>query len=469
MSVVPAGKDLLGAYNGRGTSRLASNISYPGIPNDESIVLAQWVEFLEPFASTNVYFPFYFRDATAQEAFFCYGTSSQFRVRSLHGGSIGEGDLVSVPWKARDVVLLSVLDRKNTKLELWRDGVRQAQNNITQDPDLSGGSLRLSLHTAGGAMDTGWVTWKAVLLSLKSGEMFTADEWHDIMHAIRDPGVDVEEFLEDYIGTVSSCWRPGEGVYGGSTITDEGKTGKDLTWSGVTFEDVRVRKRVPISRTKSTLYAHKPGYSATTGSVDFGLAVQPVVARIFFGQLKHKGSGQDCVRIRNAAGSHVAGLFDSATAPSLSTREPTTPWTNSPLDQQQIEGGDGWIVADGTSVIFYLCGQAIRSATLGEVLNFAGDCVVDFDGDYGDYCRIALWNPATVPATLLDEIRACVMNPEIDPPCLMTSRKVNFSLNSEKMPLGTETTVDNDWGPGTLTISAQRSTSCEPMITGYDP
>lgn len=118
-------------------------------------------------------------------------------------------------------------------------------------------------------------------------------------------------------------------------------------------------------------------------------------------------------------------------------------------------------------------GQWIKTpAALAAALDLTGNSATYIKyatGDRADVCRIAAWNPATVPATLLDEIRACVCDPENDPPSL-TNKLVDFPLHSGLLPLGTETTVANQGtGGGTLTLSAARSTSCEVMLQGHNP
>ena len=123
-------------------------------------------------------------------------------------------------------------------------------------------------------------------------------------------------------------------------------------------------------------------------------------------------------------------------------------------------------MCNGTTVTIYLNGQPGRSITLARAVDLTGTCRHEIDGDANDNCRFAAWNPASVPASLLDEIRACVMNPEKDPPSL-SNKRVDFPLNETTLPLATSTTVANQGsGGGTLTLSAQRSVSTKVMFSG---
>ncbi len=258
---------------------------------------------------------------------------------------------------------------------------------------------------------------------------------------------------------------------GSTTVTNLGTGGAFTISGGLQIQSVRTRaERVSWWVPRRTFFSLRPGYTGSAAAVDFGLALQPPVMRLLFGKVRHRPGGTyNLATINNVAVTSLLGLLGIASdPPSHAYFVVNSVYLAIPLFGDQLDGGDLWLIPNGTDCRLILNGQHVGQLTIAQAINLVGACTVSLDGR-GACSRIAIWNPATVPATLEAEIRACCMNPDADPPSLMNKR-VDFKLDSAHLPLATSTTVSNDGlGGGTLTLSAQRSTSCEVMLAGQNP
>jgi hypothetical protein len=267
-------------------------------------------------------------------------------------------------------------------------------------------------------------------------------------------------------GTYYSDYDVGSGVSGSTTLVDNGDNGDDLTWQGGhTAGNARDRAVTPARIPRYTFYALDPGYTATTGATDFSLAVQPIVWRAHFKNLNsidHTG-----VSLANAAGTVYIRQETVSGQPRLAVDDGTAEQTLSWADFHSQEGADLVVSCSGTTCNIYMNARLVHTFTLAAAMDFTGNCTVTMDGRT-DCGRIEVYNPASLPGTFTDDIKGIVRCVDLDIPGLTSV--VDFPLHSGLMPNGTETTVANQGtGGGTLTLSAQRSTSTCTMFTGFNP
>lgn len=379
------------------------------------------------------------------------------------GAYAGAWQLLSVPIPDDgDHLWALVVDRDNGQLEAWLDGVKVNSAPLTQNPTLTANNQILFNNSTGQLYSD--THWKGAVFSLTAAATPTAAEWAWIFKAIQNPEAPLPALLTGKIAAHNAMWRFGEGVYGSTTIVNERNPGTDdLTLQGgLAIQTARVRARTPWRRPRRTWYSLKPGYTGSTAATDFTFAVQPVVFRVPFSKIHptiaHTGieiidaGATDYIRVENVGGATRVNVKGQTLA----------------LDREQADvGGDLVITADGTAVKVYLSGQQIGALTLGAALDFTGNCTISVDGRTN--CgRIWIANPAVLPATIETDLRNVVN--AADKAVAGLTALVDYSLDSEKLPLATSTTVANGGAVvSVLTLSAQRSTSCNIMLTGYDP
>jgi len=461
--------DRPGAYIPNASVTWALNNAITTIPSNETIAIFNWMRIPGGSVFENSRYMGGRLYAPGNNELEIYNDGSS-RLRFRWRNAAGLQDR-SISYKPEvDALYVQIADRDNTRVQVFVDAVRVDDNAMSRDPDFSGACMgRIGDGVSACCSHT---LWRSLIVSIAPGSTPTEAQWSAIMKRMLNPHSSIHPALSAINGSFAVEWRPGEGVYGSGTIQNELNPGTDdLTWQGgVTVEDVRVRARTGFRKPEKTLYGLEPGYTATTGNVDFGFAAQPVVARLVWnGHQTNTGSGADIARIRTQASTYQLGMFDSATGISVACRESVTPWTVPVLVGDQVNGGDIWLVFSGTSYLVYLSGQPTHDYTIGEAINLSGNCLVELDGSRGLNCRIAAWNPTSIPATLEQEIRDCCMNPEKDPPSL-TNKRVDFPLSSEFLTGAASTDVPNQGlGGGTLVLSAGRDTACKPMIVGYSP
>jgi hypothetical protein len=366
-----------------------------------------------------------------------------------------------------DHLLVGICDRDNTKLEGWVDNARMISSALTSDPDLSGSCRNYMFYNNAAARYVDGAIYRTILLSLTNGSTPTQAEWTEILGYMRNPDAPLHPLLVAAKGTVYSDYYCGEGLDGSATLEDQGDSGDDLTWQGENCEDVRYRAQVPRRKPRRTFYSLTPSYTAGTGNVDFGFSgFISVEFRVLFDKMGH--DDHVGVEITNAAGTHYIRVERSGGVPRIAARAGGAVVTMNLSDDQLENGGDIAVGAISTTAHICLNGQLIGQLAMGASLNLSGDCQVNFDGD--SRCTlIQVYEAFTTPGNFCDLICCTVQDPERTL-LNMGTPLVDFPLNSDKLPLATSTTVSNSGsGGGTLTLSAQRSTSCMEVRTGYDP
>lgn len=463
MSYIPV-IDRLGSRVLTASGDSAQNLGITAIPANESVVLCMWTRGHEPSLTTGAWWGLRLDKGGTDIFSFRGGTGAQMETRI----SDGVGQSLYAPYQhGRDAFYAAVIDRDNTDAHMFLDGTLTDSQNLTQDPDLTA-VLRAYLEDNGATWDH--TTWRVAVMSITNGSCPSSADLSAMLKKMVNPDAAMPAEMTALIGTSYSDYRPGEGLYGSATVTDIGPNGDDLTWQGgVTIEDVRTRARTPVRKPRYDCYTLMPGYTATLAGQDYGFAVQPVVMRWMLGNTTFTPSGDTTVaQFGIGAGTRYIRLRWFANGTKRLHIQDGGGQTTDYLIGDQLDGGDLWIVKNGATGLIYYCGQHIATATGTAEMDFSGVCTVSLNGII-DVCRLAAWNPATVPATLAAEIRQCAMNVEMDPASLGVPL-VDFPLNSNTLPLATSTTVTNQGsGGGTLTLSAQRSTSCKTLFASFNP
>lgn len=463
---VPEGKDRLGARVIRGSVRWAVSDAVTLIPNDETIAIFNWLYFSAREVLENArYIGLRYYNADPEELCLIGTGTDQLKWRFYN---TADQPLYTDYVAGADALYVQVVDRDNVRAQAWIDGVLNADEALIQDPNFS--SSNMGRIGDGVSAPCNYRMWRGLAVSLKNGETPTEDEWSELMRCMRNPDAPLDPDLVARIGSFYSEYRPGEGPYGSATVVDIGTNLDDLAWQGgETVEDLRVRCRAPVRRTKKTFYTLIPGSTATTGATAFGFAPQPVVLRVMLGDMTFLEGGAYTIAMLNLAGTDYIYVRRTGTRlVQLLVRANNVLRTLGELVGDQLSGGDLYVVVNGTDIRGHFGGQCVFQDTHTETLDISGSPVVSLDGR-SQSCRVAAWNPPTVPGTLEAEIRQCCMNPEMDPRSLELYRKVNFSLDSDHLVNPGDTDVVNDWGPGTLVLSAGRDIACAEMIRGTSP
>lgn len=471
-SFKPQGKDRLGAWSAPGTQRRAQAVATTAAIADTSSVLVElWANFHSFLITAAHPILRILAPATDDHIKFDTTAGNLLRFYIIRQGVASQN--VSIPVPQGEVYLAILLNRDSGKLVAVLDRIVVGSPAIgTADPRLNE-ACNIYLGTiAGSNVGVEADFWRARITSIATGQV--PADIDDLLRLQRNPDAPMNPTLAALVNEVGSEYRIGEGLYGSDVLSDVGeKGGCDLAWQdGETVEDVRVRAPVSIYKPKRTLYKLKTGYTADTGTVNFALAQQSAVVRVPLARMGAAADGFATARIANAGDDEVVSIYThsgfNGTAICVKTNNIlyTINLQESMNDDRE---GDLFIIINGTNIKAIFSGQYVGQVTSGTVLNLAGNCTLIMQGSGAPGCGIAMWNPPTIPDTLEDEIRQCVMNFEVDPPCLANSRKLKFYTTSETLPDPTSDTVDNPWGPGTSTLSAQRSDSCAVMHQGYDP
>ncbi len=456
---IPRLKDRLGARHAPSSTIYATSAATVAVPNTQTIVLLNWLSFYNMNFSS--YAGLYLvRTVPSTYQLALTGASGTQLLANTYAGAWQS--VTSAPLSCpNDIMCAVILDRDNNNLQLWIDGILHVSSAITQDPLIDASGI-INLNRAAPSTFDGTV-WRASVMSLTAGQTPTEAQWSSILKSMRNPDAPIDPLLLSKVGALYSDFRPGEGQYDSATIADNGTSGNTLTWQdGTKVETVRTRQRVPWRKPKKTWYALKESYIATSTTTNFGFAVQPIIYRCLFRGTTYIGSALNA--LQNTANTHAYFLYQQGSSPWFRMGVKVggvNNWIAFINTSEQTSDGDLWIVSNGTDHKLYLDGQYLGGTTTTAALDLTGDCQISFSGLAGRTCRLTVWNPATVPATLIQEIQDCVCNPEKDPPSL-TDKLVDFALNSDTLPLTTSTTVANQApsGLGTLTLSAARSTSC---------
>jgi hypothetical protein len=393
------------------------------------------------------------------------------------GVNDGGWQLVVVPIPDSGDHLWGILvDRDNTLLDIYLDGVLVSSAALTNDPTLTANNqVQFNNSTGGANSRISWTSWRGLIQTFANGSTPTQAQMSEALKAMRPPDAPVHTTISGAVGSVYNDWNLGEGLYGSATITDNGTSSDDLAiQGGVTIEDVRTRAQTPVRNPRYDWYEIMPAYSAQVPATDFGFTADPVVGRFCMRAISSDIAGAAAwISINQAAGESITldygfGSIMLVPSDSMAAGNPLFTWSQydtGPMDIFYVQES----TAPGSATHVYCNGQLLDSSTITNLLSMAGQFSVWWEGRNARLTRFALWNPATVPATLAQEIRDCAMNPEIDPPSL-TNKRVDFPLNSDTLPLVTSTTVANQGlGGGVLTMSAQLSTACATMFTGMNP
>ena len=466
----PQDRDRLGAEVLDGAVTWCSNNAITPIPNNETIVILNWMRIYRTAVFENArYMGGRLYNATPHEmGIYNTGTAQiSFRWRAAGVRNVAVDYVPNA-----DALYVQITDRDNSREQIWVDHTRVYDAGLAQDPNLSVSNMgRIGDGVSAPAHS---IVWRSVLLSLTSGQTPAWDEWRAILRVMRDPDAPLLRDLVNRIGTFAVDWRPGEGIYGTTTVENQRNPGTDdLTWNGgVTVEDVRVRQRRPKAKTRRTYYMLTPGYNAVTGQVDFGFAVQPVVIRLMLNDMSTTKEGT-AFTLANAAATHTIRIYNSVGWDGTSVILRTNGVNVHSKLRDSVKdnrGGDLFLVWDGTDFHVYYSGQYHDVLTPVAGLDLTGNCTVTFASTkQTQICRVVAWNPTAVPTTLLDEIRDCCMNPDIDPPSLAGSKRVDFPIRSDLIAAAGTQVVNQGLGGGTLTLGGVRDTACIPMLEGYDP
>jgi len=468
----PSLKDCLGLQRSWKGTEWAQKAGSTAIPNNETIVVLNWAR--HKLTATGMGSKRYVGVGPCESV----GGERASVMRqddTLYLGAYGAAWQqlpVAIPDES-DHLWALVIDRDNGQLEAWLDSAKANSAALTQDPDLTANNqIQLNDSTGDVYSDTHWA---GAVFSLTPGATPTQAQWAEILGWMADPENGVHPLLEAAIGTHDALWRYGEGIYGATTIENERNPGTDdLTLQGgLKVEDIRTRCMVPVRQTEKTFYNVEPGYTATTPATGFGFtASDPIVVRFMPGDLRGMGyGGHTLLYLVNAAWSHRFMITGNSSPDQVSLRIVTAGVHDFvALKGDQLEGGDIWMTADGTAREFLLNGQEIGEATAAGAVNLSGNCTAGMNPVHGPSlgCMVRAWQMSSLPATLKDEIRECVMNPEKDPPSL-TGKRVDFPLRSDLLGAGDAWFNNQGLGGGIMNLSAARSTSCREFIAGWNP
>jgi hypothetical protein len=435
-------------------------------PNNETICLMNWMRCdLDANVSSDHFVGLFLHRNVTGHAVAMLRNGDAFNMGSYNAA--WQYFNVAIP-DTNDHLWCVVVDRDNTQLEAWLDGVKVESAALTQDPDLTA-ALKHTFNNST-AEEYSDITWRGITMTFANGSTPSNANLALAFKGMRDPNYSgLHPILSTAKGSYYSDYSPGEGIYGANTVTDNGDNGDDLTYQGGdTFQVIRTRARTPVRIPQKSYYGLTDNYLATLISVDFGFAVQPVIIRAVMGDCRIRRTGtQETIVFTDTGATDYMRLMTLSGATYVRMRSSGANKTCI-LDSEQPDGGDLWIICNGTDVDYYWSGVHIFDDTLAAALDLSGTCTITMDGEGGACCRLAAWNPATVPGTLVAEIQECAMNPELDPASL-TNKLVDFPIRSDLVAAGGSTIANQGTGGGTLSLSAIRSTSCKEIFVGHDP
>jgi len=472
MTFKPFSKDRLGARKMTSNTYNAQNLGVTAIPATESVILVNWVRFNAPsmvLSEVGLRLDKGGTDAIAIQGSVADPTRVAFLVFS------GVAQYVYAPFvSGADACYALVLDRDHNVVGAYLDGTPVDSAAIANDPDLTAVLRAYFMANAAGVDQT---VWRSAVLSIATGACPAAADLGALLKGWVNPDAPIPAALYALKGSSYKDYRPGQLVLFPSDayVEDSGDDGDDLQWQGgVNNSDIRARSQCSLVRPRYTWYGMKPGYDADTGVRDFGGVAGPVVARAVVRATKQSGSG--FLYLIQAGGEAI--VIDCAYIHGLTL----SPFDDGGAAFVHIVGARGYGLSTtdildlvyvqhdspiGSTTELFVNGNLIHSSALGTgALSLAGDFRVAMYGSHGGQCcRFEVWQPAAIPADYIDRIRAGVRNVEAD--LDFGTPIIDFPLNSDTMPLGTETVLANQGlGGGTMTLSAARSTSCKIMIAG---
>jgi hypothetical protein len=467
MSYPPQLKDRLGALHPSGTNRRAINASYATIPANETIVLLNWLRLASPpYTGDPAIGLFLFSDNPTVDFLYIEGNAAAGQLK-FNAVLNAVTQSLTVGAHPGDHCFAQVLDRDNTQLEAWIDGVKHDSAALTSDPDFTTQVGAYLFGTGAGVVNYEQCAWKGIILSLANGSTPTQAQWSEILSYMRDPDAPLHPILTAAKGTVYSDYRCGEGLNGSAVLEDQGDTGDDLTWQGgETADDVRIRKQSPRRKPRRTFYSLTPGYTATTGNVDFGFdfATSDEFRALFDGMHDSDHVG---VELTNAAGTHYFRVERVGGVPRIAIRAGGAVATMDLSEDQFRNGGDITIAAITTNAYICINGQFVGQMAMGGTMNLSGNCQVNLDGR-SRCCLVEGYNQYLFPGDFCNYICCTTQQPERTLLNLGTPL-ASFPIRSDLIAAGGTTVVNQGSGGGTLTLSAQRSTSCEEVRHGFDP
>jgi hypothetical protein len=436
------------------------------IPANETIVIFNWLRLdPPPYVGDPAIGLFLFSDNPTVDFLYVEANTALGQLKfNFMLNSVTQSLNAGAP--VGDHCLVQVLDRDNTQAEAWVDGVKVSSAALTSDPNFATHVGTYLFGTGAGAVQYTQTCWRSIVLSLSNGSTPTQAQWTDILANMSNPDVALHPLLDAAKGTVYADYRCGEGLDGSAVLEDQGDTGDDLAWQGgETADDVRARAQSPRRATQDNFYSLKPGYTAGTGNVDFGFASGPFLPSIFrvlidsINTSNHVG-----VELKNAAGTHYFRIETVGGVPRLSVRAGGAVASMN-LDPDQLRNGGDIIIA-ATSSTSHACinGQYVSSLAMGAMMDLSVNWQVNLDGN-SRVCFVQAYNDLVSGGfpSICDALCCTTQQPERNlVTAVATDPLVSFSLNETRLPLASSTTVANDGtGGGTLTLTAQRSTSCE--------
>jgi hypothetical protein len=459
----PLLKDRLGAIHPIGSARRALLTPSTSIPANETIVIFNWLRLdPPPYVGDPAIGLFLFSDNPTVDFLYVEANTALGQLKfNFMLNSVTQSLNAGAP--VGDHCLVQVLDRDNTQAEAWIDGVKVNSAALTSDPNFATHVGTYLFGTGVGAVQYTQTCWRSIVLSLSNGSTPTQAQWTDILTNMQNPDTALHPLLDAAKGTVYADYYCGEGLDGSAVLEDQGDTGDDLAWQGgETADDVRARAQSPRRATRNNFYSLKPGYTAGTGNVDFGFSglplIEPVEFRALFDGLhptNHIG-----VELKNAAGTDYIRIERASGVPRIAARSGGAVVAMNLSEDQFINGGDIAILSAASNVYICINGQLVGQINTGATMDLSGNCQVNMDGE-STCCLFQAYNRLTADVDFCDYVCCVVQQPERILPNL-SDPLIDFRIDSERLPLATSTTVANlGTGGGTLTLTAQRSTSCE--------
>jgi len=454
MNHVPLNKDRLGFRRTRQGSEHALATG-TAIPNNESILVLNWMRCDLGGTSTDHYIGVGPSETVGGERVSILRNGDDLKLGCNDGG----WQQVTVPIPDSGDHLWGILvDRDGTLLDIYLDGTLVSSAALTNDPDLSANNqIQLNNSTGGANSRIAWTGWRGLIQTFANGSTPSQADMSEALKAMCSPDSAVHSTISSAVGSVYNDWNLGEGIYGATTITDNGTSSDDFTiQGGLTIEDISIRAMTPVRRPVQDWYTYLKDEGGAGAVRDYGLAVQPVVMRAHVTDLYNHSAGQTIINFSDNSPNNYIRLRTSAGVLEWELVANGGAQQVLPLEGDQFDGGDWFIVCNGTDVKIYLNGQHIGTLTLTDSLDFSGNCLYQDNNGNGTACRHAIWNPASIPVTMEEEIRACVMDMDVDPPSLGTPL-VDFPLNATTLPLATTSVMVNQGsGGGAYVLSGQR-------------
>jgi hypothetical protein len=459
-------KDQLGFERTWNNNEWAQDAASTAIPANESIVVMNWAQ--HKLGAT-----------VASQHYVGVGPVESVggeRVSILRQGDVLYCGAYGAAWQQIEVAIPDddmhlytiVVDRDNTLLDIWLDDKLLSSTALTQDPDLTANNqLQLNNSTAGAYND---IHFKGAVFSLTNAATPTQAQMAIILRHMMNPDAAIHSTLSSAIGTHDAMWLFGEGDANATTIENDQNPGTDdlAIQGGLDIADTRARLQSPRRNTRRTFYSLTPGYTATTGNQDFGFFTIPVIFRVLFDGMGI-GSNYQGAELTNAAGTHYIRIENASNVLRISVRTGGAVKPHVLSADMAANGAD--IIVVCTSTDCYICanGPLIDELTLTATLNLSGNCQVNLNGR-AKIGLVQAYNEVLPGgfAGICDALCCTTQNPERRI-LGMSVPLVDFPIRSDLIAAGGTTVANQGNGGGTLTLSAQRTNSCQEVRTGYDP